>query len=76
MSADFDHEDTADRDAIFRIRKRDADRLLHRTNRLLRWYRAISRQSEMTELSRVQASPFNFEVTGAEIQALDRIDCI
>jgi hypothetical protein len=43
---------------------RDADRLLRRTNRLLRWYRAVRRRADITELTRAQASPFRFEVVG------------
>ncbi|MGH7140432.1 MAG: hypothetical protein ACREHD_32255 [Pirellulales bacterium] len=37
-----------------------ADGLLRRTNHLLRWYRTLSRQPHITELSRAQASPFSF----------------
>ncbi len=44
------------------LRVAEADRLLRRTNHLLRWYRAISRQAPITELSRAQASPFRFTI--------------
>jgi hypothetical protein len=44
-----------------------AQRLLREANRLLRWYRAVSGQTEIVELTRVEASPFEFTVeeTGA-----------
>lgn len=45
-------------------RIKEADRLLRRVNHLLRWYRAASRQAQITELSRAQASPFRFTVEG------------
>jgi hypothetical protein len=66
ISAQFAHEDIADFEEILRQRTRDVDHLLHRINRLLRWYRAMSRRAEVTELTRAQASPFTFTVIGAE----------
>src|SRR5687767_5460602 len=39
-----------------------AYRLMHRLNRLLRWYRASSGDAAVTELSRRQASPFRVRV--------------
>jgi hypothetical protein len=45
------------------LKTRQADRLLELTNRLLRCYRAISRDATATELSRAEASPFRFRVT-------------
>lgn len=45
-----------------------AVRLLRQTNRLLRWYRAVSRNPQVVDLSRAQASPFHFVIDGtAEI---------
>jgi hypothetical protein len=46
------------------VRDQDAGRLLRRTNRLLRWCRAVLQQADITELTRAQASPFRFEVVG------------
>jgi hypothetical protein len=43
-----------------------ADRLLTRVNRLLRWYRAVSRDPEVKELTRAQASPFEFVTLDAD----------
>ena len=69
VRAIFDHTDTADRDERLRLRVRDAEQLLRRTNRLLRWYRAVSRSAEVIELTRAQASPFQFQVVGAAAAA-------
>lgn len=60
----FSHPAVSDRDEQRRIRARDAEHLLRLTNRLLRWYRAVSGQAEVIELTRAQASPFQFEVIG------------
>lgn len=59
--------DTQDADSHERQRQAEADRLLRRVNRLLRWYRVSSAQSTIIELTRAQASPFRFfvEETGA-----------
>jgi hypothetical protein len=48
------------------LNARLAERLLLLTNRLLRAYRAISRNPSITELSRAAASPFRFCVVSAE----------
>src|SRR5690242_14254127 len=64
VRATFSHPETTDPDETHRLRVRDAEQLLRRTNRLLRWYRAVSRQTEIIELTRAQASPFSFEVIG------------
>jgi len=55
-------------DEVGRTKIEQADALLRRMNHLLRWYRAISRQAQITELSRAQASPFSFvnEATGGD----------
>jgi hypothetical protein len=42
------------------IKNREADALLRRTNRLIRWYRSQTRQAAIVEVTRVQASPFVF----------------
>ncbi|HVA51157.1 MAG TPA: hypothetical protein VNH11_32750 [Pirellulales bacterium] len=49
-------------DAVKQIRAVQAERLLRQTNHLLRWYRAVSRQPRVAELSRAQASRFCFTV--------------
>jgi hypothetical protein len=51
-------------DEAKQLRVTEADRLLRRVNHLLRWYRAVSRQAQITELSRAQASPFRFTIEG------------
>jgi hypothetical protein len=66
IRAEFAHEQTADLDQIQRQRARDVEQLLHRINKLLRWYRAVTRRAEITELTRAQASPFIFTLTGEE----------
>jgi hypothetical protein len=58
------HAETDDADVIQREKARDADQLLRRTNRLLRWYRCVSGRTETVELTRAQVSPFRFEVIG------------
>jgi hypothetical protein len=45
-----------------RRRRLEADRLLRRVNRLLRWYRVASGQATVIELTRAQASPFRFVI--------------
>lgn len=65
LSATFQHDEPLDPEQKERVRAGDADRLLRRTNRLLRWYRAIRRRADITELTRAQASPFQFELVGA-----------
>lgn len=61
ISAAFQRGDIPDPDERHKARAQDADRLLRRTNRLLRWYRAAGRQADVTELTRALASPFLFE---------------
>jgi hypothetical protein len=56
----FAHDDIPDQDEIQRQKTRDIDQLLVRVNRLLRWYRAVSGRSEIAELTRALASPFEF----------------
>jgi hypothetical protein len=64
VSATFQHGEFPDQNERQTVRAEDADRLLRRTNRMLRWYRAIHRRADITELTRAQASPFRFEVVG------------
>jgi len=45
-----------------RLNGRQAHQLLSLTNSLLRCYRAMTRNSDITELSRAEASPFRFRV--------------
>ena len=65
VAATFQHGEIPDPDERQRVRAQDADRLLRRTNRMLRWYRAVRQRADITELTRAQASPFRFEVVGS-----------
>src|SRR5207237_185926 len=60
----FTPEASADPDEIRRRRARCTEQLLRRINRLLRWYRSVSRRADITELTRAQVSPFKFEASG------------
>jgi hypothetical protein len=64
VAATFQHDEIMDPDEKQRVRAQDADRLLLRANRLLRWYRAVRQRADIAELTRAQASPFRFEVVG------------
>jgi hypothetical protein len=64
ISATFQNGENFDPDEKDRCRAQDADRLLRRANRLLRWCRAVIQQADIAELTRAQASPFRFEVVG------------
>jgi hypothetical protein len=64
VSATFQRDEIPDPNERQRVRTEDADRLLRRTNRMLRWYRAVRQRADITELTRAQASPFRFEVVG------------
>jgi hypothetical protein len=64
LSVTFQHDDILDPDEKQRVRALDADRLLRRTNRMLRWYRAVRQRADIIELTRAQASPFRFELVG------------
>ena len=48
----FNIEESADLDEIPKRRVRCGEQLLRRINRLLRWYRSVSRQADVTELTR------------------------
>jgi hypothetical protein len=65
VCAHFTPEESADLDEIHKRRVRCGEQLLRRINRLLRWYRSVSRQADITELTRAQVSPFQFAATGA-----------
>jgi hypothetical protein len=65
----FTLEESADPDEIQRRRVRCGEQLLRRINRLLRWYRSVSRQADITELTRAQVSPFQFVAAGAAVAA-------
>jgi hypothetical protein len=69
VCARFDHDDTNDPDVIQREKARDADRLLWEANRLLRWYRVVTHRADMVEVTRAQASPFQFEVLAGPADA-------
>ena len=62
------HPDTEDPDERRRLKSRQADQLLDLTNRLLRGYRSITKNSAITELSRAGASPFRFR-TDADLSS-------
>jgi len=64
LFATFEHGDRLDADQKERERVSDADRLLRRVNRMLRWYRAVRGRADLTERTRAQASPFLFELAG------------
>jgi hypothetical protein len=64
VAATFQHDEIADPIERQSVRVQDADRLLRRTNRMLRWYRAIRQPADVTELTRAQASPFRFQLIG------------
>jgi hypothetical protein len=61
VRARFNPDDSADPEEIQKRRARCGEQLLRRINRLLRWYRSVSRQADITELTRAQVSPFLFE---------------
>jgi len=65
VRARFNPEDSADPEEVQRRRARCSEQLLRRINRLLRWYRSVSRRADITELTRAQVSPFQFEAIGA-----------
>ena len=63
-----DHQpETKDPEEQAKLNARQADQLLSVTNSLLRCYRALTQNSDITELSREEASPFRFwALTGAD----------
>lgn len=54
-------------DEVQQVKTQEAEQLLRQTNRLLRWYRAVTGRGTITELPRAEASPFLFRaINGAE----------
>jgi hypothetical protein len=66
ISMTTDQPDTEDGGEQYKLNFRQAKQLLNLTNRLLRSYRAITRDSTITELSRARASPFRFRIVSEE----------
>jgi hypothetical protein len=66
VSITDDQPDTSDRQEQYKLNDRQAKLLLDLTNRLLRCYRAITRNATITELSLAAASPFSFSVITGE----------
>jgi hypothetical protein len=64
VRARFNPEDSVAPEEIENRRVRCRDQLLRRINRLLRWYRSVTRRADITELTRAQVSPFQFEALG------------
>jgi len=58
VSTMFEASGSAELEQQLTIKNREADALLRRTNRLIRWYRSETRQAAVVEITRVQASPF------------------
>jgi hypothetical protein len=67
VSITSDQPDTEDPDEQGKLNARQADQLLGVTNRLLRCYRAMTRNATITELCRAEASPFRFRVLSAGV---------
>ena len=63
VSAAFDASNSLQPEQQFEVQKKEFERLLRRTNRLLRWYRSKTRQAAVVELTRSQASPPTFVET-------------
>jgi len=68
ISATFREDGVLDFERIPLLRTELGDRLLRRTNHLLRWYRAVRRRPDIAELTRAQASPFLFEISGGDAE--------
>ena len=60
LSSVFDASASAELEQQLTIKNSQADALLRRANRLIRWYRSETRQAAVVEVTRVQASPFVF----------------
>jgi len=69
MSATFFPDDSADPEVIHQSQTKCSGQFLRRINRLLRWYRSVSRRAEISELTRAQVSPFQFESIGEAASA-------
>jgi hypothetical protein len=66
LSITKDQPDTEDQDVQIKLKSKQVDQLLNRTNHLIRCYRAITRDEKFTELSRERASPFSFRVLSGD----------
>jgi hypothetical protein len=70
VSLTSDQPDTEDLDERRLLKSRQADLLLSLTNRMLRCYRSIAQNTEITELSRAGASPFRFRLVSVAADSL------
>ncbi len=66
VSIASDRPDTESRDEQNKLNAEQAKRLLQLANRLIRSYRAVTRDAAISELSRAQASLFRFQIVAAE----------
>lgn len=66
-SMTFEVSDVENAESQERRREIEADHLLLRINRLLRWYRVATGQAPVIELTRAQASPFHFSTEGTGV---------
>lgn len=64
VSCEFDAPDYVTPEQRLARKKAEADRLLRRVNRLMRWYRSVTGQASLVELTRAQAGPFGFTLSG------------
>lgn len=60
ISVTFDAASLLQPEQQFEVQRKEFERLLRRTNRLIRWYRSETRQAAIVELTRAQASPPSF----------------
>ena len=60
VSSTFDAASSLQPEQQVEVQKGNFERLLRRTNRLIRWYRSETRQAAVVELTRSQASPPSF----------------
>jgi hypothetical protein len=60
VSLRFDAPEPISEEEQEALKARYAQRLLREANRLLRWYRAVTQQTGIVELTRAEASPFEF----------------
>ena len=60
VSSLHDHSDPTNLDELNRLKVKFANRLLRDTNRMIRWYRAVTREADVMELTLAQASPFQY----------------
>lgn len=60
ISSTFDARASLQPEQQVEVQKREFERLLRQTNRLIRWYRSETRQAAVVELTKSQASPPSF----------------